>query len=233
MLPAIQIDFITGLLSFLFTVLVLSYLVGDNPAFRLAIHAFVGVSAGYIAVIIFRQVIVDKMFLPFATGNFTDRVLLAFPLFMSLLLMGKASTRFEWLGRPVVAMLVGIGTASAIAGAILGTLFPQMLAVVGVFDLRTSLLQGNAASIFLTGVFVLFGTVVTLAYSQFTLTGQGKTTGKRGWFMNFVALLGQIFIAITLGAIFAGVLAAALTALVDRVQSVVMFFDSFLSKFIY
>ena len=69
MLSAIPIDLITGILSFLFTVLILSYLVGDNPAFRIATHAFVGVSTGYIAVIVFRQVVVNKMFLPFATGR--------------------------------------------------------------------------------------------------------------------------------------------------------------------
>ena len=233
MLAAIQIDFVTGLLSFIITVLILSYIVGDNPAFRLAIHAFVGVSAGYVSVLIFRQVIVNKMFLPLVSGTLIERILLVFPFVMSLLLLGKSSARFEWIGRPVVALLVGVGTASAVAGAVLGTLFPQTLAVVGLFDLRSSLIQGNVASSFLSGVFILIGTVVTLAYFQFTLVGRGKTTGKRGWFMNFVALLGQIFIAITLGAIFAGVLTAALTALVDRVQSVVMFFDLIFSKFFY
>jgi hypothetical protein len=232
---AIQIDLVTGFLSFLFTVLILSYLVGDNPAFRLAIHAFVGVSAGTIAVVIFRQVIVDKMFLPLVTGTILERFLLAFPLVMSLFLLGKLSARFEWLGRPVVALLVGVGTASAVAGAVLGTLFPQILAVAGLFDQRYSLNQGSVVGNLVTGIFTLVGTIVTLAYFQFTLSGKNKTTapGKRGWFMSFFATLGQVFIAITLGAIFAGVLAAALTAFVDRVQSVVLFFDQILSKFIY
>ncbi|MCX6079429.1 MAG: hypothetical protein NTW32_07840 [Chloroflexi bacterium] len=233
MLGAIPIDFVTSLLSFLFTVLILSYIVGDNPAFRLAVHAFVGVSAGYISVVIFRQVIVNKLFLPLVSGTLVERALLVFPLIMSLLLLGKSSTRFEWLGRPVVALLAGIGTASAVAGAVLGTLFPQVLAVTGMFDLRPSLIQGNVVGNFLTGVLILVGTIVTLAYFQFTLVGKSKTTGKRGWLINFIAILGQIFIAITLGAVFAGVLAAALTALVDRVQSLVLFFDSILSKFIY
>lgn len=238
MLSAIQIDLITGFLSFLFTLLILSYLVGDNPAFRLAIHAFVGVSTGYIAVVVFRQVIVDKMFLPLVTGTILERILLAFPLVMSLFLLGKLSARFEWMGRPVVALLVGVGTASAVAGAVLGTLFPQVLAVAGLFDLRHSLTMGSAAGTIMTGVFVLVGTIVTLATFQFTLSGRNKDTKssenrKRGWFVSFFAWPGQLFIAITLGAIFAGVLAAALTALVDRAQSVVFFFDQILSKFIY
>jgi hypothetical protein len=233
MLGAIQVDLITGFLSFLFTVLILSYLVGDNPAFRLAIHAFVGVSAGYVAVVIFQQVLVYRMILPFITGTIMQRILLAFPMIMSLFLLAKSSVRFEWMGRPVVALLVGVGTASAVAGAVLGTLFPQVLAGAGLFDLRTSLTLESVASNLTTAVIALFGTIVTLAYFQFTVFGKNKTTGKRGWFLNFFALFGQVFIAITLGAIFAGVLAAALTALVDRAQSLVLFFDQIFSNFIF
>ncbi|MCX6067495.1 MAG: hypothetical protein NT121_17355 [Chloroflexi bacterium] len=230
---AIQTDIITGFLSFLFTVLILSYVVGDNPGFRLAIHAFAGVSAGYIAVVVFRQVIVNKMFLPLVSGTMQDRILLAFPLIMGLFLLTKMSARFEWMGRPVVALLVGIGTAAAVSGAVLGTLFPQVLAAADMFDVRSSISLGAVAGNLLTGTFALVGTIVTLAYFQFTVRSRNNSAGKRGWFVSFFALLGQVFIAITLGAIFAGVLAAALAAFVDRVQSIVLFFDQILSKFIY
>jgi cytochrome bd-type quinol oxidase subunit 2 len=232
MLGAIQTDLLTGFVSFLFTLLILSYLVGDNPAFRVAIHIFVGISAGYIAVVVFRQVLVNEMFLPMITGTNLERLLLAFPLVMSLLLLGKSSSQFDWMGRPVVAFLVGVGTASAVAGAVLGTLFPQVLAGITSFDVRNSLTLGNAAGSLMTGAFVLFGTIVTLVYFQFTVFGKNKTTGKRGYVIGFISLLGQVFIAITLGAIFAGVLAAALTALVDRIQSLVSFMYLLLSNVI-
>lgn len=209
-------DFITGLLSFLFTLLVLSYIIGDSPAFRLAVHAFVGVSAGYVAAIVFRQVVVDKLFMPLVVGSPLDRALMIFPLVMSLLLLAKLSPALEWFGRPVVAFLVGVGTATAIAGAVLGTLFPQIEASSAMF--------GQGLGGILMGALVLFGTVTTIAYFQFTV--RKTNAGKRGPVMAFLALLGQVFIAITLGAIFAGVLAAALTAFVDRIQSIVLFLDS-------
>jgi hypothetical protein len=75
---------------------------------------------------------------------------------------------------------------------------------------------------------VLIGTVATLAYFQFTLLGKNSSAGKRGWLINSIASVGQIFIAITLGALFAGTFSAALTALIDRVQFIVLFFDQFL-----
>ncbi len=229
----LQIDLITGFLSFLFTVLILSYIVGDNPAFRLAIHAFVGVSAGYVAVAIFRQVIVDKMFLPMVNGTIQERILLSFPLVMSLFLMGKMSPRTEWMGRPVVALLVGIGTASTIAGAIIGTLFPQMFAAIALFDLHNNSNLSTVAGNLLTGVFALTGTIATLAYFQFTIRKTDTSGASRGWFVGFFALLGQVFIAITLGTIFAGVLAAALTALVERMQSIVLFIETIFNQFIH
>jgi hypothetical protein len=223
MLGAISIDFITGLLSFLFTLLILSYVVGDNPAFRAAVHAFVGVSTGYIAVAVFRLVIVEKMLLPLVSGGLGERIFLAFPLVLSLLLLGKMFAGTEWVGRPVVAFLVGVGTAAAIGGAVLGTIFPQVFAAAGMFDTQSSETVGGLATNLAAGLFALIGTVTTLAYFQFTIRGKNTSSGKRGWFVGFFALLGQVFIVITLGAIFAGVLAASLTALVDRVQSVIDF----------
>jgi hypothetical protein len=224
MLSVDLIDLITGSLSFLFTLLILSYVVGDNPAFRAAVHAFVGVSTGYIAIAVFRLVILDKMVLPFISGGMGERIFLAFPLVLSLLLLGKMFAGTEWVGRPVVAFLVGVGAAAAIGGAVLGTIFPQILATASMFDIRSSETVGDLTTNLVTGLVALVGTVSTLAYFQFTIRGKNTSSGKRGRFMGFFALLGQVFIVITLGAIFAGVLAASLTAFVDRVLSVIDFF---------
>jgi hypothetical protein len=223
MLGSIQFELITGLLSFLFTILVLSYLIGDNPGFRLAIHAFAGVSAGYIAVLVFRQVVVDKLFMPLLGSSGSERILLFFPLVMSLMLLAKTSAGVEWIGRPVVALLVGVGTATAIGGAMLGTLIPQVLATTNLFNVNANSTPGNTAGNLLTGVFILAGTVITIAYFQFSLFGKKRTTGKRGILLNMLAVLGQVLISITLGVIFAGVLSASLTALVDRSQSLLLF----------
>jgi len=213
-------EFIIGLLGFLFTVLVLSYIIGDSPAFRLAVHAFVGVAAGYVAATVFRQVVVDKLFMPLLTGSPFDRALMVFPLIMSFMLLAKMSPQFEWFGRPVVAFLVGVGTATAVAGAVLGTLFPQIEASSAMF--------GQGLGGIASGALILLGTVTTIAYFQFTV--RKANAGNRGKMMAFLALLGQVFIAITLGAIFAGVMAAALTAFVDRIQAVVLFLDLLIPK---
>ncbi|MGC1374971.1 MAG: hypothetical protein WA821_02030 [Anaerolineales bacterium] len=223
-------DFMIGLLSLLFTVLILSYAIGDNSAFRLAIHVFIGIAAGYVTAIVLLQIIANKIALPIVmalvAGTMDDKIqvgiLVGIPLLLGLTLLTKASPRAEWMGRPVVAFLVGTGAAAAVAGAMLGTIYPQVLGSINV--LGQNLLEG---------VLVLLGTVVTLAYFQFTVLGKKAPIGKRGWLVNAIALVGQAFIAITLGTLFAGVFSAALTALVDRIQSIVLFIDTILTYFLH
>lgn len=218
-----MLDFIS-ILSLLFTVLILSYAIGDNPAFRLAIHTFIGISAGYVTAIVLLQVIANKMVLPLFAGGTTEKILVIVPLILGVFLLAKISQRTEWMGRPVVAFLVGTGAAAAVAGALTGTLYPQVTGSIDALDPQQNLP---------VGIVILLGTVATLAYFQFTLLGKKAPTGRRGWLINAIAVVGQVFIAITLGALFAGVFSAALAALIDRIQSIVLFIDSFLAQILY
>lgn len=218
------IVFITGVLGLVFTLLILSYIVGDNPAFRLAIHAFIGIAAGYVMAIVLQQVIVSKMVLPLVTGPDLDRLVAGMAVFLGLWLLAKIVPRTEWVARPVVALLVGTGAAAAVAGAMLGTIYPQTMASINLGSIDVSS-PDLLAQIFRGGV-ILLGTVATLAYFQFTLFGKNAAAGKRGRLMNIISLVGQVFIAITLGALFAGAYSAALTALIDRVQSNVAFINT-------
>ena len=113
MLPT---ELIFGVISFLLTIMVLSYLIGDNPLFRFAVHIFVGVSAGYAASIVLFQVIWPYLFTPLMTAPFLEKGLLLVPLVLGTLMLMKISPRLSWLGGPAVGYLVGAGAAVAPAG---------------------------------------------------------------------------------------------------------------------
>ncbi len=214
----IPTELLTGILGFVFTLLVFSYLIGDNPLFRVAVHVFVGLSAGYVAVVIWQQVIINKLIEPLINGGWQERALLLIPLLMSVLLLGKLSPRYQVWGRPVVAYLVGVGAAVAIGGALMGTLLPQAQASLALFDLSAA----NPRPLTETlpeAVFILLGTLSTLAYFQFS------TLNKSGKRPLLFSILGQTFIAITFGVLFAGALTASLSALIDRMAALVQFFD--------
>ena len=208
-------ELVTGIFSFLLTIMILSYLIGDNPAFRVAVYIFVGVSAGYVAAVACWQVLYPKIIIPILTGSFTERLFALVPLILGVLLLMKLSPRTAWLGTPTVAFLVGVGAAVAVGGAVMGTLIPQTQASFNVFN-PSSAGQSLLARLFF-GAIMLVGTITTLVYFHF---GARATAGgpQRNKLVIWLGWIGQIFIAITLGVLFAGVFAAAMTALIERLN---------------
>jgi hypothetical protein len=47
----ISIEFISALIGLVLTLMIFSYLLGDNPLFRFAIYLFIGVASGYAAAV--------------------------------------------------------------------------------------------------------------------------------------------------------------------------------------
>jgi uncharacterized membrane protein len=66
--------------------------------------------------------------------------------------------------------------------------------------------------------------ITSLAYFHFGARPQADGSMRRMGLIEIIAWVGRIFIGITLGAIFAGVYAAALTALIERISSLFDFF---------
>ncbi len=206
LMDANMADLVGALLGFVLTLFVFSYAWGDNPLFRFAVHLFIGVAAGYAVILTIYNVILPQLIFPFFSDNRQEMVLAAIYLIPAALILTKISPHLSALGTPSMAILVGVGAAAAVGGAIVGTLFPQVSVSITLFDHEN----------FPNAIFILIGTLTTLVYFQFTTrktTDQDpyKQQGNRvfGW-------IGQAFIAITFGALFAGVYMAALSALIER-----------------
>jgi hypothetical protein len=131
----------------------------------------------------------------------------------------KLSNRAAWLGNFPLAFMTGVGAAVAIGGAVVGTILPQTQAAVNAFDLSNS---GDKWGRFAEASVMMIGTVTTLAYFHF---GAKPAAGapERGKLVKALSWVGQIFIAGTFGALFAGILTAALTALIGRWSSILEF----------
>jgi len=226
-------DLIAGVFSFIFTLLIFSYLIGDNPLFRIAIYVFVGVSSGYIAAVAWWQVIWPRLGYPLIYGDISlfDKGLLLMPLFGSLLIFMKVSPRLAGMGRIAMAFLVGVGAAVTIAGALGGTLIPQVFGTINAFDMTSVKDIGVIFEAISGGLIILFGTVFTLTYFHFGARPKADGSMHRLGLIEMMAWVGRIFIGITLGAIFAGVYAAALTALIERITSLLNFITNFIGNF--
>jgi len=228
---AISLDLITGAISFLFTLLILSYVFGDNPLFKIGTYIFVGVSAGYIAAVAWWQVLWPRLLHPliFSSIPLKEKGLLLVPLLGALLIFMKISPRLSGMGRIVMAFLVGVGAAVTIAGALTGTLMPQVLGTINAFDMTS--VRGKDVSFLIeavtNGAIILAGTVFSLSYFHFGARPKADGSRRLG-LIELFAWVGRVFIGITLGAIFAGVYAAALTALIERLSSLINFIGNFL-----
>jgi hypothetical protein len=216
-------DLVTGIISFLLTLMILSYLIGDNPLFRVAVYIFVGVSAGYAAAVAWWQVLFPRLILPILTGSFFERFFSLIALILGVLLLMKLGPRTAALGNPSIAFLVGVSAAVAVGGAVMGTIIPQTQASINLYSLSGA---GNYwLERFFFGTIMLAGTITTLVYFHF---GAKSTPDgpQRSKLVIVLGWIGQVFIAITLGVLFAGVFSAAMTALIERMN----FIWSFLAK---
>ena len=221
-------DFIWTIVAFFLTILVFSYILGDNPLFRIVTYLFVGVSAGYAAVLIVYQILLPKIVAPLVNAPLDEKLLVLIPTLLSLLLVFKLFRRVSFLGNPSMAFLVGIGAAVAISGAVTGTIFGQIGGAVNTFEVNSGTNIASLAGQLIGGGVLLAGTVSSLAYFHFTGSRKiDQQVVRPGW-IEILAKIGQIFIAITLGAVFAGVLAASLTALIERLDFIHTIFLSFL-----
>lgn len=216
------LDLFGTLLGFVLTIFVFSYIVGDNVLFRIAAHLFIGVTAGYVAIVVIQNVILPQIVFPFLESDRSAKLFAILFLILGTLMLTKISPRLNKLGNLAVAYLVGVGAAAAIGGAILGTLYPQTSAAMNVF---------NAHANPLNAILILVGTLTTLLYFHFGIRRKNvdDRSSHRPQWLKAISGIGQVFIAITFGALFSGVYLAAITALIERVSYLWNLVISFIS----
>lgn len=218
-----SLEIVSSVIGLILTLMIFSYLIGDNPLFRLAVHLFIGVASGYAATVVWQYVLAPRVVVPLQVADGNQFVLAVIPLILGISLLAKLSPRISWVGNFAMAILVGVGAATALGGAVLGTLIPQVSAAIEAFDFRSAANGAEALLKLVEGVVMLAGTVFTLGYFQFTAGRAPDGTPKRNAIFEGIAWVGRIFIAITLGVLFAGVYTAALTAMIERLSSMINF----------
>ena len=198
-----SVGFIVGIIL---TLLIYSYLVGDNPLYRIAVHMLVGVSAGYAAVVVIQRVIMPVVADAQANPQLSA-INWLIPLIFILLLFLRRLPKLGWISNLTLALLVGVGTAVALIGALTGTLIPQTI--------------GFTAPTALQGVVIALLTICTLVAFQFTPIWQRNATGeywqKPRW-QRFITQAGRLVLTITFGALFAALLSTSLVLLADRIN---------------
>lgn len=213
-------DILGAIVGLVLTLMILSYMLGDNPLFRLAMYLFVGVAAGYAVVVAVQNVIIPQLFLPvLAMGSQTvdpgQITLLGFSWLLALLFLLKLQPS-NLIGRFPLALLAGVGAAVAVGGAITGTLLPQ--AAASAFPI-----QFADPGALLTGVIIAAGVAATLLTFHYGVrvapSGAGRSAVAQV-IQTGIAPIGRILIGLTFGVMYAGLIAGAAAALAERLGAV-------------
>jgi hypothetical protein len=212
-------DAVGVFVSAVLTLMVFTYVVGDNLFFRIAQHVLIGAVAAYAVVAAVHQVLIGQLLAPLA-GQPDAAYPLAVPLLLGVMLIAGGTPGTAWIRRVPVGFMLGVGAAVAMGGAVLGTLAPQSMAAA------RSLSEGagpDATPVqlgmqWLNTIIMLAGTLGVLISFQFA-RGNRSLAGRA--FNGVVALwgaLGRGFIWVALGALLAGLVLSRTTLLVGRIQ---------------
>jgi hypothetical protein len=226
------------LLAAILTVMVLSYILGDNAFFRIATYLFVGAASGYAASVAWQEVLQPRLIEPFLTlgtpqfaaGAFLTGVVV--PIGLVVLLVLRLVPGAGRLGGLPVAMMIGVGAATVVGGAITGTIVPQTLAATESISPFAIAPQTGETGIerMVNVLLVLVGTVGTLSYFRFGVRkGEEHTPRYAGRRVRtpfgginipwpILPFLGEVFIFVAFGVMFAGALSATLLYLTERLQ---------------
>jgi hypothetical protein len=129
----------------------------------------------------------------------------AIPLVLGGLLLFKGSTRLSRIAGLTMALLIGVGTAVTLIGATAGTLLPLTFGVT-----RPSLDMPS----FLVSI---AGVICSLVYFQYIAVRRPDGSARRSLPILSLSLVGQGFIAVTLGALYASAILSSLAVFSDRV----------------
>lgn len=216
-------ELFTLIIGVALTVMVFSYILGDRLFFGIATHILIGVSAGFLALVVIQKIILPYLVKPLANVTDPGFLLALVPLVLSILLMLMLFRRGTQAGAIPLAFLGGVLAALAIIGVTRGTLAPQILSMIGRFEPGKLMHEAQPQwSAIVEALMILLGVISVLF--AFHHRGQAKAGEVvRPIFLQGIGSIGQIFIGITFGALFVGLFSTALIALISSLSDIIYF----------
>lgn len=206
-------NLIGGIVAGLLTLMVFSYLIGANPLWRVAQSLLVGVSVGYVSLVILTQVVapqVARVIQPAAGAAPADRWLAAVPVALGLLLLLRIAYPGAWPASFGLNLVVVVGASLALGGALAGVIVPQTLDTMRLLDFSKLDAAGIAALV--GNVVLVAGVVCALAYFAFG----ARPDGSRPTPVRELSLVGRWVLVLAFGAILGSLATTFYAALIER-----------------
>lgn len=191
-------EFIGLWIAGLLTLSIFSFLYRDNVFYKIAEALYVGISAGYIMVQSWHDVVIPNLIIPLRNGNW----LYLIPALLSVFMLTQLIPKLRWLSRISIAFVVGTGAGYGFVTYLKSNLFEQIHSAI------YPLWSGNLWTS-LGGVVLLVGTVTGIFYFFFSLEHKGV--------LRIGARVGMMFLMITFGASFGYTVMARISLLIGRI----------------
>lgn len=212
-----------ALVSFVLTLMVFSYLLGDVPLvgnlYRIAVYIFIGMAAAFTLIVSYEGIILpylqdiqDQSTSWTALGWRADITIFFTALLFGLLLLLKPIKSLTWLSNSVFAVLIAVGASVGVVGALEGTLFPLLQATVAL----PQDLSANFSALVDT-LLIFVGTMTGLYYFQYHTRARADGAEAQSRFGRGFRYIGKVFLVAALGAIYASTLLTSLTILTERI----------------
>src|SRR5579859_863002 len=213
-------ELLTGLAALVLTLGLLTYLIADNPLYRILSHLFIGITAGYVTLLAWYSVIEPQLFglshlAANPPGSLRAVVIQAVGLIGGLFLLLKSAHIAGRVGTLFVALMVGVGVAVAVGGGLTGTLIPQVLATM--VPLAPLSAGSRWVELGIEGLFTIVGTLTTLGFFYYGGRAEPGSPVDRPALIKPVAAVGQLFIGAAFGMMYAGALAASVAIFAARI----------------
>ena len=206
------------------TFAILSFLIADNPLYKLAEHIFVGISAGYGVVLVWHEAVLPILLyriFPSLSGELAaPNYWVIVPGVLGLMMIARFIPRYAWLSRWPIAFVVGVTTGASIPvvvqASILeqihGTIQPLIYHQACVFTTGAGALDCSPLALFtvFNSFLLTLGVVCTLSYFYFSLEH------KR--LLGTTSRIGVWFLMVAFGAGFGNTVMARISLLIGRVQ---------------
>ncbi len=227
-------DFATILglwVGFLFSIMIFTAITGDHALAQLGQHILVGVSLGYLAILVLRHVLQPWLFTPLLTASTVDLKLWT-PLLLGVLLFVAGLDRMldqnhssalppGWgrrvlhgLGLLPAGLFFGVTLAVVLIGVIQGSLIPQFWRTA-----QTELTGSAPVGLLLTNGLTLLLTTATLLH--LSVGAERHLQQQPAQLRRFLAgwlWLGERALWVAAGIIFARLVAARLSLLIGRLE---------------
>jgi hypothetical protein len=189
------------------TLFIFSFMYKDNPLYKFAEHLFVGVSAGYIVVQQFWQVLWPNLLEPLGKGGDADGAGLwkfVIGTLLCLFLFTRMVPRLAWLSRYAIAVIIGVYAGAKTTG------FAQAEVVAQVQATMLPLWDAGSIAASFNNLVLVVGVVCTLVFFFFSKEHKGVLGGS--------ARLGIWYLMVSFGAAYGFTVMSRISLLIGRFQ---------------